>query len=76
MGTSAEQMTEYSAFSAGFISSLRNWASCLFACSNIEMVSIGCAMILLLTVWNKGIITNQHVCCLQICKGSFADNFS
>lgn len=31
MGTSAEQMTEYSAFSDGFISSLRNWAICLFA---------------------------------------------
>ena len=49
MGTSVEQMAEYSAFIHGFISSLCNWASCVFTCPHIAMVSTCCATILLLS---------------------------
>ena len=61
MGTSEEQMAEYSAFSDGFISSLHNWASCVFTCPSIAMVPTCCAMILF--SGTEELLINMFVVC-------------
>ena len=62
MGTSEEQMAEYSAFCDGFISSLHNWASCVFTCLRIAMVSTFRAMFLLFT-GTEELLINMFVVC-------------
>ena len=62
MGTSVEQMGEYSAFSDGFMSSLRNWASCVFTYPNIAMLSTCCDMILILS-GKEELLINMFVVC-------------
>ena len=62
MGTSVEQMAEYSAFSDGFISSICNWASWVFTRPKIAMVPTCCAMILLVSGTEELLISMFVVC--------------
>ena len=55
-------MGEYSSFSGGLISSLRNWASCVFTYPNMAMLSTCCDMILILSGKEELLIKKFVVC--------------
>ena len=72
MGTLVEEMADYSAFSDGFISiSSQLGKLCVYMLQHCNGVNLLCHDFDIF--WKKGII-NQHVCGLQSCKCSFADN--
>lgn len=72
MGTLVEEMADYSAFSDGFISIPSQLGKlCVYMLQHCNGVNLLCHDFDI--VWKKGIV-NQHVCGLQSCKCSFADN--